>query len=467
MALEITENGVRYLAVPVGSPARGTALSRILALKGSPGWVIAPPSLREWRFAGITEQPGGTVLYGPWMPARPLASVLELPPADALPLLLQLAEALQLLKERNIPLFAFQTDAVLFCDDGGVLFLPPDVMRELRGLRPFPMNRDTFESTYNPDLGAEEMVSFALGAVLYRLLTGAFPFTGESVEDIHEQMRKLEILSPAEAATGVASEASELIMTALSRSRRGIPKLEEWVESLRAWRKDGALRAAAPARTTGAWSSDVRAASASPAAQKRFQRRVFWEKNWRTALIIAVVVIVVGAGLGSILKGVFAPRATHGFPPQKVVEAFYTSMNKLDQITMSACVVGGAGKGEINEVTNLYVISRVSMGYEGRSNIVNADEWDRAGRPSIPPPRTLYGVTGLKIVQEAPEPSPVFLVSYEKWTPLPSDESTTGQQTGPRYEGRSAQDRVFLKRDRGDWVIYRIDRLRFDPLPRK
>ena len=256
-------------------------------------------------------------------------------------------------------------------------------------------------------------------------------------------------------------------MTALSRSRRGIPKLEEWVESLRAWRKDGALRAAAPARTTGAWSSDVRAASASPAAQKRFQRRVFWEKNWRTALIIAVVVIVVGAGLGSILKGVFAPRATHGFPPQKVVEAFYTSMNKLDQITMSACVVGGAGKGEINEVTNLYVISRVSMGYEGRSNIVNADEWDRAGRPAIPPPRTLYGVTGLKIVQEAPEPSPVFLVSYDKWTPLPSDESTTGQQTGPRYEGRSVQDRVFLKRDRGDWVIYRIDRLRFDSLPQK
>ena len=86
-----------------------------------------------------------------------------------------IGRSMQLLKERNIPLFAFQTDAVLFCDDGGVLFLPPGVMRELRGLRPFPMNRDTFESTYNPDVGAEEMVSFALGAVFYRLLPARSP----------------------------------------------------------------------------------------------------------------------------------------------------------------------------------------------------------------------------------------------------------------------------------------------------
>ena len=36
------------------------------------------------------------------------------------------------------------------------------------------------------------MLSFALGALLYREITGVFPFQGESSEDIHEQMRKLE-----------------------------------------------------------------------------------------------------------------------------------------------------------------------------------------------------------------------------------------------------------------------------------
>ena len=457
MTLDIVVNGVKYLGVPVGSPARGTALTRILALKGSPGWLAAPPALREWRFSGITEQSGGTVLYGPWVAARSLASVLELAPDQALPLFFRLAEALTLLSERSIPLFPLQTDAVLFADDGSVLFLPAEVMRELRELRPFTMNRDTFECIHHPDLRGDAMVSFALGALLYRQITGAFPFQGESTEDIHEQMRKLEILSPAEAAPGTSAQASQMIMAALSRSRRGIPTLEEWARGLQDWQKDGALKKAPPAGAT-----------ARPRAVRKFQRRLFWEKNWRTALIIAAAVVVVGAGAGSILKGVLAPRVTRGFAPAQVVRAFYSSMNTLDHMTMTACVINGAGKDEINEVTNLYVISRVSTGYEGRSNIVSAEEWDKAGRPSIPSPRTLYGVTGLSIKQEQTEPLPVFLVSYDKWTPLPGgNETASNQPAGPRYEGHSVQDRVFLKKDRGDWVIYRMDRLRSDPLPAK
>ena len=105
MALDIIVSGVEYLGVPVRSPARGTALTRILALKGSPGWHAAPPSIREWRFAGIAERAGGTVLYGPWVPSRSLASVLELRPVRLLLSSPGLPEALALLKERSIPLF--------------------------------------------------------------------------------------------------------------------------------------------------------------------------------------------------------------------------------------------------------------------------------------------------------------------------------------------------------------------------
>jgi hypothetical protein len=465
MSPDITEAGVRYLAVPVGSPARGTALTRILAIKGSPGWLVAAASLKEWRFTGVTERDGGTVLYGPWAPGRTLASVLDLPPREVLGFLSRLADALALLKERQVPLFSLQTDAVIFCDDGSVLFLPPEIMRELRGLRPFAMNRETFESISNPDLSRENMVSFALAALLYRVGTGAFPFRAETVEDLHEQMRKLDILSPEEAA-GVAPEISEMVMAGLGRSQRGHPDLDEWAEKLGAWRRTGAFHQASAGRNaTSAREADTHRRT----SERRYRRRVFWEKNWRTTLIIAAVVVVVGAGAGSVLKGVLAPRVTRGYTPRMVVEAFYTSMNSLDHMTMGACVIAGAGKAEINEVTNLYVISRVSLGYEGRSNVVSADEWDKAGRPPIAPPRTLYGVTGLSVVEEKPEPAPVFLVSCQKWTPLPGgpDEASSNQPSGPRYEGHAVRDRVFLKKDRGDWVIYRMDRLSVDPLPLK
>ena len=102
---------------------------------------------------------------------------------------------------------------------------------------------------------------------------------------------------------------------------------------------------------------------------------------------------MVGAGVGSILKGVLAPRVTRGFTPREVVQAFYSSMNKLDQMTMGACVIDGAGKGEINEVTNLYVISRGIHRVRGEIQYRVRGGLGQSRRPPIPPPQTLYGVT--------------------------------------------------------------------------
>jgi hypothetical protein len=140
-------------------------------------------------------------------------------------------------------------------------------------------------------------------------------------------------------------------------------------------------------------------------------------------------------------------------------------MNNLDETTMQACVVGRAGRGEIDEATALYVTSRVAQGYEGHSNVISAAEWDKAGRPPLAPLRTMYGVTGLTITAEQGEPSPVFLVKYDKWNPAPPAEATAGADVVPRSEGHSVTDRVWMKTDRGDWVISRIDRLDSKELP--
>lgn len=466
MILEIEEAGTRRLGVPLGTPARGTALTRILALKGSPGWLVDATSIREWKFLGVTERNGTAVLYGPSVKARTLADLVRLPLRESLPFLSRLAGAILLLRERMVPLFPLQTDAVLFTAEGSVLFLPPEMMRELRGLRTFEDNLETFDALSNPDLRGEEMVSFAIAALLFRIITGSFPFTGRTPEDLHEQMRKLQINEPGRAVPGLLTEISRDVMAGLGRARAGErkrsapPSLEEWEERLRAWQSVEPVRVLTAEEKQGILSS---AATSRQSSEKKFRRRVYWEKNWKTALIIAGVVAVVGAGAGSILKSVLAPRVTRGYPPEKVVETFYSSMNRLDHVAMSSCVVGKAGQGEINEAMNLYVISRVSTGYEGRSNIVAADEWDKAGRPALGGTRSVYGVTGLSITTEQGEPQPVFRVTYEKWTPTPGG-GDSGSPGAPRFQGAAVTDRVFLKKDRGDWVIYRIDRLTSESL---
>jgi hypothetical protein len=463
MVQELIDQGVKHLAVPVGDTAKGRALTRILALKASPGWHVRGSAVREWRFEGLTEKDGAPLLYGPPAAGQPLAAVLDLPLRSALPFLSRLVQALSLLSRRSIPWFALQTDSVLFDDADGVLFLPPDVMREIRDLNSFAQSRDTFESINHPDLKGEALASFSIAALLYRVSTGRFPFTGPDAEEIHEQARKLEIEAPSGIVPELDPELSALVMAGLGRARRGSVPLAEWSERLDAWQKRELFRVLTAEEKEKA----LREAGArQQASGKGFRRRMFWEKNWKLIAVVAIAIAVVAAGAGGMLKNILAPRITRGYTPQKVVEAFYDSMSSLDHQTMQSCVIGRAGRGEINEVTVLYVTSRVTQGYEGKSTIISAADWDKNGRPRLESPSSLYGVTGLAVTQEQGEPAPVFRVQYDKWNPLrPSDTGSASAQTAPKSEGHRVVDRAWLKQDKGDWVIYRIDRLQQDPLP--
>lgn len=463
MRQELMDGGVNHLAVPVGETAKGRALTRILALRTSPGWNVRGNEVREWRFEGLTERDGAPLLYGPHAAGQSLQEILDLPLRSALPYLSRLVRALSLLAQRHIPWFTLQTDSVMFEDPDGVLFLPPDVMREIRDLNSFGRSRDTYESINHPDLKGEALASFSIAALLYRISTGRFPFTGPDAEEIHEQARKLEIDAPSGIVPELDPELSTLVMAGLGRSRRGAVTLAEWAERLDAWQKQELFHVLPPGEKEKALRE---AGTRQQASGKSFRRRMFWEKNWKIFGIVAIAVAVVAAGAGGILKNVLAPRITRGYAPQKVVETFYSSMSSLDHQAMQSCVIGSAGQGEINEVTVLYVTSKVTQGYQGKSTIVSAADWDKSGRPKLESPSSLYGVTGLSVVQEQGEPAPVFRARYDKWNPAPApDTGSAPTQTAPKSEGHRIADRVWLKQDKGDWVIYKIERLQQDPLP--
>jgi len=463
MPTELTEQGVNHLAMAVGESTQGTAFTRILALKSSPGWMVADGSVAEWRFDGVTEREGIVYLIGPFMSGITMETVLAMPLATAMPFVGRLASALHALDRAEIPWFPLEAGAVLFAQTGGVLFLPPRICAEIRDIRPFASHRDTFESLNHPDLSGEALASFSVASVLYRLVTGRFAFTGSDAEEIHERARKLDVTPPAQITPALLPEVSALIMDGLGRGRRGTVALAEWETALASWGGRDLFRVL----STEEREKIERAGTAhAEGSAKSFRRRVFWEKNWKLVLVIAVVVAAVGAIGGSIVRNVTAPRITRGFSPDKVVTTFYLGMNSLDHSAMEACVVNKAGQGEVNEATTLFVTSRVTMGYEGKSNVVSAGEWDAQGRPALVSPATLYGVTKLALTQEQPAPAPVFLVKYEKWNPAqpPDTDKAPSLDSVTQSEGHQVMDRVWMKQDKGDWVIYKIDRLQFDPL---
>jgi hypothetical protein len=183
---------------------------------------------------------------------------------------------------------------------------------------------------------------------------------------------------------------------------------------------------------------------------------VFWQRHWKTVLIAAAVVAAVGIFSGTILKNILKPRSTRGYTPAQVVETFYRSINSLDHERMQDCVTGRAGKELISQVINVFVISRVSQGYEGRSHLVPADEWERKGRPQLTPPDAVFGITDLAIAEEQSGREPRFLVSYTRWQPQPEDEKAAG----PGSVGLPAREMVYLRQKNAYWVIDRIEQLK-------
>jgi hypothetical protein len=451
-------------------------------------------------------------LYGPAEPGRLLESVVTEKAAVALPLLQRLTAALQRLAARGTLPQRLQTDSVFFPDSGGVLFLPAGIMKKVSDLNPIAYKLQVFERVNHPDWAGLHVsgaasrrpnptahLSFTLGALVYRILVGAYPFQADSEEELHNQVRVRQLTSPALLVPGLREDASRFLLRALGRETPSAPTLEEWAEALADWKRGTLIRALSDAERA-AQAEQARAEGGRVA--RAYNRRVFWQRRGLTVLIVAVVAVVVGVLAGSYLKNLLAPPRTVGFTPRQVVETYLQSMNTLDQEMMDDCTVDGAGRDMIREVINIYVLSRVTQGYEGRSNIVAADEWNREGRPPLEPPLTVFGVTDVKLRQVQGEPQPIFDASYTLWAPVPSDQgggqvsggesskgaaSGTAQgkssggapqgtsetqaaptpgpppgaaEQGPQVSGREVNERYYLRRHRGAWAISKIE-----PLP--
>jgi hypothetical protein len=463
-----------YFGIPTGIKESSFALTQLTALRNKPGWLVKEEKVEEWKITGFTRIKEEIYLYGPFLDqGRSLLDIIILNAEEALPYIKKLVSALLLLPKRGYPLFDLQLDTVFFPQGGGVFFLPPEVIKTLRNSQAIDKRLLVYDLINRPGLSGEKRLSFSLGSLLYRIITGNFPFTGEDEEILHSKMKLLTILPPELSVPQIKPEVSDIVMNALGRGDNykkmtDYPHLDLWQEKLSSWIRGNIFQQIDIARIEEA--GRLKEIKEKKAAVS-YSRKVFWQRNWKAAALILGAVIIVSIFLSSILSNVLAPRKTKGFPPARIVESFYLSMNSLDHMLMQDCVIDKAGKAEIKEVTHLYVLSRVSKGYEGQSSILPADEWQRQGRPELIPPQTVFGVTDLHLLQEAEGTLPVFTATYKKWLPAPQEEEQIREPAAaPAQRATFAplcfevKERLFLRNHRDDWVIFNIERLDIIPI---
>jgi hypothetical protein len=330
-------------------------------------------------------------------------------------------------------------------------------MSKIRDARSEDYRVKSYETITHPYLKGEEQSGFTIAILLYKILTGRYPFADTTQDGIRAKIRNLDAVSPYLVRPELKKEASDVIMSTFNKAESYT--LEDWHRIVSSWIQNGIFREV---------SSEERELLLSKAqeqeekTEKAFHQKLFWEKNGRLILFISIIVVVAGFVIGSFVKNALAPRVTKGYSPDQVVNAYYTRINSLDHMTMEDCVIKGAGKSDINEVVHLYVIGKQTMAYEGRSFIVPADKWAEDGRPELLAPLFVYGVVDLNVIQDRGEPEPVYTVTYEKWSRKVSEtKPVVGEKL---YTGNKVKDRLYMKQDKGDWVIFQMDRLEHIPI---
>jgi hypothetical protein len=352
---KLEREGTDVLAIPVGVGRSEFVLTKLAELRKLPAQIIRDGEIAEWRFEGVLKHEGRLFLHGPYLGGVFLEEAIRKSFTAALPYLIRLIRALIALERRGRMVEFIQTDSVYFLEDGGLLFLPPSLMRELRSMHPEPYKLQVFEMINHPDIeDPQDSLSFSMAALLYRIVLGRYPFEAEREEEVHNLIRHARLLPLSLIEPGLREDLSQKIFAGLNRGQDPAPSLEQWQETLAACKREGLYR-----DITEMERQQIRrrAQQEGRKIDQAYRRKVFWQKNWKTVIIVSAAIVVAGALTGSLLRTVLAPRQTGGFSPREVVGTYYLSTNDLDHTMMEDCVVDGAGKETIREVINIYVLS--------------------------------------------------------------------------------------------------------------
>jgi serine/threonine protein kinase len=466
----IEKEGKKYSGFGTGIAVGNFATTRLAQASKENGIILKDDRIDPWKFSGITQHEDEVLIYCPEFEGRCLSDILKLPMLEALGYIRDLASALSLLSAKGYPVEDIHTDGIFFLSDGRILFFPTGFLQVL-AMNQVKDDRLRFFELYNhPDLKGGDNLSFALGVMVYLLLTGAHPFFADSEEEVHTLMREKSVLPPHLLNPVLRPEVSQAVIDSLSgkvNSEKANPfSLSDWNKYLTLWEGNGIEK-----EISGEERSllEKQRSMAEEKSNRSYSRKVFLRKYGRRVTLIAIGTIIAGVLIGSFLSNALAPRSTAGFTPEQVVTTYYTSINSLDHIRMEDCVTGNAGKDEIKALLNLYVITRVKSAYENDSGFIPADLWVNDGQPELQPGVTVYGVADLYIsLEKSGDEEFIFKAEYEKWVPAtPEDDSETDFDSDPkplRPLGEKRIERLYLTRDKKDWVIYKIDIVESTPL---
>ena len=450
----IKHNSNQYSAIRLQLSGNLAALQKLISFNRNHGWTIKNGNTETFYCFGLKNESNADFLYFPQLKGITLKEVLKLPYKKSIPHLINLTDAFRTFKQLNISMSEIQLDAVIFTEKNEVIFLAPEIMKNIRDFSTNEYIMTNYTLINHPyEKQNESGLSYIIGLLSFYIITGEFPYNSDNEEDLFLKIRNLNITPPHLLVPGLKKHVSDSIMLSLGQSKKSADPflLDDWKNTLLKWQEATLFE---ELLIQDEERIDLEKIKTEKKNEMIFNQRIFWEKNKKNFFTGTIFTVITVAIIWSIIAVITRPRLTKGFTPEMVVETFYKSMNRLDHTMMSDCVIKKAGKNEINMTTGLYLASSEVATSEGEGNVIAADEWDRQERKLVPEQKLLYGVIGLKLFPVRDIPEPVFRAEYEKWTPELYENSNSDKYYISR--GYFIKELVYLTRDKNDWVIFQF-----------
>jgi hypothetical protein len=485
--------GGTVLGINTGLSAEAFARARLASLVTEPGFLVSLRDMREpdvtlWRAGGTVEfavnggQKPVMVVWGPDFAGLSLDELVtrrggEANTAGASALAAWVRARAALPAEGRPP--PWPGAALVDGDAGTVLFLPEAAARRAFDSGGESAWIDGAERWTHPDYSGEEADVFVAAALLYFALSGGLPYPSRDRDILRQDIREGVFVPPRLAAPGLLDEPAALITASLSpREKLRCPR-PALADIARLTGTAAGTAAGTDGRRVLFGGLTPAEKGALEAERERFllkrEKAVrtgrFLRRNRAAILAVAGALVIAALVTGSLIRSQLDRPSTRGMDPAAVVESYYNAINALDHEMLGACVTGGAGKDDINMVTNLYVVSRIRQAYEAREVFINPKEWRENGGGVSD--KAVFGIGDLDIREAETDGGgrAVYRAQYLFFNPYPG---SNGDTVTPSAEGEDAPppapsgvprlDELVLTQDRkGLWRIAGIRRTTISP----
>lgn len=441
-AAVIEKGNEKYLAINSGLKNKSFLGVNTSKLQSLPGLIIGNEDIKNWKLEGITEIDGITYQYGPYLKGKTLPN-LELTPK----LLLELTNALHIIKDKKFPVRQFNINSIFRTDDGKILFFPPLLMDYLNSHRSGKDSLKMIDPWNNPKLGGNKGRAFTIATLVYKLITGEQPFNGKSEEEILKSIETKNYKSPLLFHPGLKKEILDLLVL----SFKGEATLIQWKILLSSWIDNDFIN---PSLT------DAEKENITRLEIKKEKKRIlnikiveFFHKNKNRLLAGLTGALLLAAVLQAPISKYLAPPVTLGMSQREVIDLYYDCFRTMNTEILEDCITNKAGKGDINEISTIFVTSKVRSSYEGTSGLLQPDQWIQDGRLPLKPGVQIWGITDMKIKRLSDDS---FEASYLKWQPKAIDDPEDMTLWIP--EGYIIKDFLHLSLIDDAWKIDQLNR---------